>query len=136
MDASPLHYSTRLAYYILNTCMYKIIICKLDSPFIFHSQVAHTNPHQPTISLKRRICYPDNYKLQSTATQHGCQHAKDAIGCYKIKLACHNGFIVKPCGFFVDKSESYLGASPDGLVSCDCCVEGVLEVKCPHSARV
>ena len=25
----------------------------------------------------------------------------------------------------------YIGASPDGLVCCSCCGEGVLEVKCP-----
>ena len=26
-----------------------------------------------------------------------------------------------------------MGASPDGLVMCDCCRRGVLEVKCPFS---
>ena len=29
----------------------------------------------------------------------------------------------------------YLGASPDGVVECDCCGRGVIEIKCPFSCR-
>ena len=29
----------------------------------------------------------------------------------------------------------HLGASPDGVTMCDCCGMGVLELKCPYSAR-
>ena len=29
----------------------------------------------------------------------------------------------------------HLGASPDGIVTCDCCGKGVLEIKCPYSCR-
>jgi hypothetical protein len=29
----------------------------------------------------------------------------------------------------------FLGASPDALVRCHCCGEGVVEVKCPYCAR-
>lgn len=29
----------------------------------------------------------------------------------------------------------YLGASPDGLTHCNCCGEGLLEIKCPYSIR-
>lgn len=28
-----------------------------------------------------------------------------------------------------------MGASPDGLVNCSCCIDAVLEIKCPHSIR-
>ncbi len=28
---------------------------------------------------------------------------------------------------------AYLGATPDGIVNCDCCGEGLLEIKCPYS---
>ena len=31
--------------------------------------------------------------------------------------------------------EVNIGASPDGMVSCKCCGEGVLEVKCPFHIR-
>ena len=29
----------------------------------------------------------------------------------------------------------FLGASPDGIVSCKCCGKGVIEVKCPFSTK-
>ena len=28
-----------------------------------------------------------------------------------------------------------MGASPDGIVQCDCCGKGVVEIKCPFSCR-
>lgn len=29
----------------------------------------------------------------------------------------------------------FIGASPDGIISCKCCNKGVLEVKCPYCAK-
>ena len=34
---------------------------------------------------------------------------------------------------FVDTERAYLGASPDALVTCACCGDGLLEIKCPRS---
>ena len=45
----------------------------------------------------------------------------------------HLGFRVRLCGFHIYLEHPYLGATPDGIVSCDCCGEGLLEVKCPYS---
>ena len=39
-----------------------------------------------------------------------------------------------PAGLHVNPSYSHLGASPDGLISCDCC-GGVLEIKCLYKYR-
>ena len=60
---------------------------------------------------------------------------KEAIEAYKSKMTGHSGFIIKSCGFIVDKEAPFLGASPDALVECTCCGYGVLEVKCPFSAK-
>ena len=54
------------------------------------------------------------------------------------KLYCKisNGHInlsVEECGLFVMQSKIYIGASPDAVVKCDCCGEGLLEIKCPAS---
>ena len=35
----------------------------------------------------------------------------------------------------MDIEKPYIGASPDGLVCCSCCGEGVIEVKCPLCVR-
>ena len=42
---------------------------------------------------------------------------------------------MKTTGLHIDQSLPYLGASPDGLVACDCCGEGLIEVKCPYSIQ-
>ncbi len=47
----------------------------------------------------------------------------------------HAEFEIKPCGFFVDSNNSYIGATPDGLIKCKCCGTGVLEIKCPYCAK-
>ena len=47
----------------------------------------------------------------------------------------HTDFEIKPSGFFVDGKDSYIGATPDGLINCTCCGMGVLEIKCPFCAR-
>ena len=39
----------------------------------------------------------------------------------------HEGVKFEECGLFVGKSKVFLGASPDGLVSCSCCDETGLE---------
>ena len=54
--------------------------------------------------------------------------------------------LISRLGFIVNPSHSHLGASPDGLLAspdrllascdgllmCDCCGLGVLEIKCPY----
>lgn len=63
--------------------------------------------------------------------RYGCDHEKDAIEAYK-KESTHTDIQVQENGLFIDTRKPYLGASPDGLISCSCCGEkGVLEVKCP-----
>ena len=39
------------------------------------------------------------------------------------------------CGLFINPSYPTLGASPDGIISCDCCGIGTLEIKCPYCSR-
>ena len=68
---------------------------------------AHTNKSSPSQSLLKTIISKD------------C-HANLKIGC------C--GLVVHPC-------YPHLGASPDGIVICDCCGKGVLEIKCPYSCH-
>ena len=62
-------------------------------------------------------------------------HEADAKEAYKSEMAEHCDFLMRSCGFIVDKDILYLGASPDALIECSCCGHGVLEVKCPWSAK-
>ncbi|KAK3106464.1 hypothetical protein FSP39_020531 [Pinctada imbricata] len=42
----------------------------------------------------------------------------------------HQAASTEECGLFLDKNYSYLAASPDMLVNCKCCGNGLLEIKC------
>ena len=45
----------------------------------------------------------------------------------------HTSFCVGTTGLHINPDHPHLGASPDGLVTCSCCGDGLLEIKCPYS---
>ena len=48
----------------------------------------------------------------------------------------HNNFKCNTSGLNVNPNYPHLGASPDALTECTCCVgEGIVEIKCPFSGR-
>ena len=95
-----------------------------------------TNPKKPSVSLIKRICYPSENKFVTEATAWGCQHEAVAIEAYKqIMNNKHTNFKVVKCGFVISKEYPFMGASPDSIVSCDCCGMGCAEVKCPFCIR-
>ena len=92
----------------------------------------HTNLAQPAQSLIKTICYPSLYKVNIKATRYGQKHESDALkACEASMKARHVNSEVKKCGLFINKESSFLHATPDLLVSCDCCGSGCGEVKCP-----
>ena len=48
----------------------------------------------------------------------------------------HDEFTFKRAGLFINPAYPHLGASPDGLVSCKCCGDGLVEIKCPYTHRL
>ena len=69
------------------------------------------------------------------ALQYGHEMEEEARQHYleEMKRLGHKDVKVEPCGLFVMQNKSFLGASPDAVVSCSCCGTGVLEIKCPYS---
>ena len=62
----------------------------------------------------------------------GCAHEKDGLSAYTSTAAKdHLSLKVTECGLYVDPEQPYLGASPDGIVTCTCCGKGLVERKCP-----
>ena len=99
-------------------------------------RVIHTNPHQPSHSLLKSICYPEANKFTTKATLWGCEHEKNALQLYKTKMVTnHKGLNITRSGFYASLEHPFLGATPDGLVECACCGKGVVEVKCPLCAE-
>eukprot|EP00117_Sycon_ciliatum_P019190 scpid45373/ scgid17476/ PHD finger protein ING1; Protein INHIBITOR OF GROWTH 1 len=95
-----------------------------------------TDISQPSASLVRSVCYPEAHKFRSKATQWGCDHEQKAIDNYSEHAsATHQKVEVLPSGFVIHPDYPYLGATPDSLVQCSCCGNGVVEVKCPYGCR-
>ena len=90
---------------------------------------------QPSVSLVKSICYPTR-SFKSAACEYGCKHESDARKEYEYVMKQHHQlFTVKESGLILDPMYSFVGASPDGVVTCTCCGTGVLEIKCPYSCR-
>ena len=97
---------------------------------------AHTDPNKPSKSLIQRICYPQSYKFHTAATRWGCEHESVALQAYEVYLRIsHDEPAVSSTGLNLNPRYPHLGASPDGTVSCGCCENGLVEVKCPHCTR-
>ena len=95
-----------------------------------------TNPSNPSVSLIKAICYPEAQAFTTSATKWGCEHEASARELYVRKQgAVHKELSVTECGLCLSPDFPYLGASPDGFVSCACCGAGVLEIMCPYSCR-
>ena len=82
-----------------------------------------------------KVCgyYP---KFSSKATEWGIANEPIARNIYYKKFKSkHRDFHVREGGLFIKPINPILGASPDGLVNCSCHDPGILEIKCPWSAR-
>ena len=76
------------------------------------------------------MCYPKGYKFKSQGTEWGCDHESISLKNYCNWMEkLHENFSANECGFFISLTVSYIGPSPDALVSCNCCGNGCLEIK-------
>ena len=81
-----------------------------------------TDPILPSQTLIKTVCYPESYKFSSSATVWGCQHEKYARDIFVDKLKDkHENVKLDEVGFFINPNVPFIGASPDGMVTCDCC---------------
>lgn len=67
--------------------------------------------------------------------RQGSDLGGNAKKCYKGKHSQKEDLAVRGCRLFIMEGWPYIGASPDGLVECKCCVSRVLEVKCPETTK-
>ena len=99
-------------------------------------QACRTDINNPSRSLIKSICYPTENKFTNSAVAWGLEKESIAVADYIKKMqASHRDFHFCKVGLMLNNQWPFLGASPDGLISCKCCGQGVLEVKCPYSCR-
>ena len=91
--------------------------------------VCCTNIATPALSVISSVCHLELKCFQTSATAWGCKHEEEGRQAYihQYSLA-HENHNVKDCGLFIHLELPFLAATPDGVVSCTCCDEGVLEV--------
>ncbi|KAJ8963022.1 hypothetical protein NQ317_006157, partial [Molorchus minor] len=87
----------------------------------------------PPLSLLKRICYPQKMIFSSKQTSYGMNNEKNALEEYKNEIQkLHENISITNVGFYISSQHPEFGASPDALVSCDCCGMGCVEIKCPY----
>ena len=98
--------------------------------------VCRTNSVNPSKSLIKRICYPDLFAFTSKQTEWGQKHERFAREEYlKAVKRIHQNLQLTENGLFINPKWPFIGASPDGIIECDCCGKGTVEIKCPYSHR-
>ena len=114
----------------------------------------HTSLSQPAKSYIKKVCHPNinNTETKVPALRYGIENEIHAFNLYEylvcgkplpekypikvqIDTRTHHNISVKNCGLYLCKDAPYLGASPDGVIECDCCGIGVLEIKCPFKFK-
>ena len=92
--------------------------------------VNSTDVSQPSLSLVKAICYPDVHLLYSAACWYGCKHEEAARKEYVYEMKKkHIQLSIIESGLVLDPLHPFLGATPDGVISCDCCGNRVLKIK-------
>ena len=95
-----------------------------------------TDPAKPSHSLIKSICYPDLHSFRSASCKYGIEHENIARKEYAQRMSkVHTNFEIAETGLIIEPLYPFMGASPDAVVSCTCCGNGVLEVKCPFSCK-
>ncbi len=102
----------------------------------FHS-VFKTSVLTPSISLVKSLLHRQMFdSTKVPALNWGITNEGNARKQYTEAMkALHVNFKIFSCGLYVNPSFPHLGASPDGIMSCDCCGTGLLEIKCPYKYR-
>ena len=91
--------------------------------------VCCTDIATPALSVISSVCHPELKRFQTSATACGCKHEEGRQAYIHQYTLAHENHNVKDCGLFIHPELPFLAATPDGVVSCTCCDEGVLEVK-------
>ena len=90
--------------------------------------VCSTPLERPSPSLVKTICYRHTTKFSNNTTRWGCDHEARALQRYcEVSQTTHTNFKRKVSGFTINPNMPSMGASPDSVVSCDCCGIGVVE---------
>ena len=65
--------------------------------------------------------------------KYGREMEERARGSYYTLIGPYrSNFTITKTGLHINADYPHLGASPDGIIDCDCCGKGLVEIKCPR----
>ena len=94
--------------------------------------VAHASLDPPPAYLIKQLMERSGSLGHIPAIQWGVDHEDVARDAYlDVAKEKHINVQYSAAGLHLNPSFPHLGATPDGLISCECCGEGLIEIKCP-----
>ena len=98
-------------------------------------QVLHTDMDNPSKSLILKICMLTK-NIKSSAILRGRENEENAIIALANELKkTHVNVKIEKCGLRLHSNHHFIGASADGIGSCDCHGKLLIEVKCPFKHK-
>ncbi|XP_064486723.1 uncharacterized protein LOC135399024 [Ornithodoros turicata] len=81
----------------------------------------------PTVSLLMR----QKSAVTGPMARGSALEEEAKVAFIRVNSTMHKSLSINSCGLFVMKSHPYIGASPDGIITCSCCPPRLIEIKCP-----
>ena len=100
--------------------------------------ILQINQDKPAVSVLKSICNAifNSGRTSVPSLGWGLENDADAIVVLEAVMSqSHVNFIISKCGLYINSQFPFLAATPDRTVSCNCCGNGIVEVKCPYSLR-
>ena len=63
----------------------------------------------------------------------GAMEMEDTNEFFELMKKKQKNLVISERGLFLDKTNCFIGASPNVLMTCDCCEDACVELKCPSS---
>ncbi|XP_046894769.1 uncharacterized protein LOC124479876 [Hypomesus transpacificus] len=87
-------------------------------------------------SLIKRVCYPRSSQFSTETTRWGLEKEDTAREAYLMAMQdLYVDLNVAASGLIINPDLPWIGVSPDGVVTCACHERGMVEIKCPFSAK-
>ena len=103
---------------------------------VFHDVYVRKESTNPEPLVKRIMGYEQSDLSYVPAINWGVQNEGLVRQQYTTMMSAgHEGFTCNLSGLWINSLYPHFGVSPNGITTCSCCEDGLLEIKCPFLAR-